>query len=213
MPPIKNNDPDYAKKKMEWLLERVEKAKGGCWLWTAGLIGGGYGGGYWRNQSNGAHRISYALYHGDVSSGTWVLHRCGVAACVNPDHLYLGTAADNARDRIGHGRQEYGANHWTRRMPERLCRGEQHPAKADSWTKGTRNGQSKLTESDVVAMRSDYASGIANMHLLAKKYGVNSGNAARIITGKAWKHVPGAIEPPGRGVCLRQKTIASMKGR
>lgn len=81
--------------------EKVWKSDDGCWEWTAYTDCFGYGCfGIGREaRSVGAHRISWELTYGTIPSGLWVLHRCDNPPCVRPDHLYLGTAADNSRDR------------------------------------------------------------------------------------------------------------------
>ena len=107
----------YAKRVYGTLYERfiakVKKDDSGCWLWQAGLTpSGGYG-----QMSLGggkeivrAHVFSYEYYNGPVpkggagSSGICVCHKCDVPACVNPDHLFLGTQGDNIRDGISKGR-------------------------------------------------------------------------------------------------------------
>jgi hypothetical protein len=82
----------------EKLSEKIPEC--GCWIWTGAHIGDGYGaiGGIY------AHRASYILYKGDISEDLWVLHRCDVRCCVNPEHLYLGTHDDNMRDAKERGR-------------------------------------------------------------------------------------------------------------
>jgi len=79
-----------------------------CWLWTAQTSKGGYGKFKfsWERGHVTSHRMVWEFIRGaPLPPGQWVLHRCHVPACVNPRHLYLGTAADNARDRerAGHG--------------------------------------------------------------------------------------------------------------
>lgn len=69
----------------------------GCWLWTGAFLASGYG-------VLKAHRASVLLHHGPFDDALWVLHKCDTPACVNPDHLFLGTALDNARDRVRKGR-------------------------------------------------------------------------------------------------------------
>jgi len=69
----------------------------GCWLWTAGLNKSGYGL-FYLNWAMTAHRASYALYKGEIPDGLYVLHKCDVKCCVNPDHLFIGTHSDNMKD-------------------------------------------------------------------------------------------------------------------
>ncbi len=82
----------------------IPEPMSGCWLWTGGLDTHGYG--QMRNERGKvelAHRISYRLHHGDPA-GLVVRHRCDTPSCVNPDHLQLGTYADNAQDMVRRGR-------------------------------------------------------------------------------------------------------------
>ncbi len=75
-----------------------------CWLWTAYKLPGGYGMASHNRQHILAHRVSYELTHGIIPDRLWVLHRCDNPSCVNPDHLFLGTAKDNTHDAIRKGR-------------------------------------------------------------------------------------------------------------
>jgi len=103
----------------------------GCWLWRGPRNQAGYG--QLHHRSGGAtsvHRFSYELHHGPIPKGLFVLHHCDNPSCVNPDHLYAGTARDNTLDAMGRGR-------WVA------------PASA------ARTRRSKLTDDQVRAIRAD----------------------------------------------------------
>ena len=101
----------------------VDKS-GECWLWTGHFAHFGYG----RYKGKRAHRISFEMVHGPLPDGAFVLHSCDVPPCVNPDHLRLGTPADNMADRAERERAPRGMAATTR---------------------------AKLTENDVRAIRND----------------------------------------------------------
>jgi hypothetical protein len=76
---------------------------GPCWLWTGSLTGSGQAYGQIRDEQGTpdfAHRVAWRMVKGPIPAGMLVLHRCDVPRCVRPDHLYLGTAQDNADDRV-----------------------------------------------------------------------------------------------------------------
>ena len=80
-----------------------------CWEWTGALNGSGYGSFCYNGKTTNAHRVSWLIHNGSIPKGeghhgTCVLHKCDNRKCVNPDHLFLGSNADNIKDRESKGR-------------------------------------------------------------------------------------------------------------
>jgi hypothetical protein len=106
----------------ERFWNKVNKVEGTCWLWTGVSSSVGYGRFCWRERATsliGAHRVSWMLTYGDIPDGLFVLHKCDVKLCVNPDHLWLGTNADNIRDAADKGL----LSGWSRRKGAKKHRG------------------------------------------------------------------------------------------
>ena len=76
----------------------------GCWIWMRSTASHGYGDFRLNYKLFLAHRASYEAFVGPIPDGMFVLHRCDVKQCVNPDHLFLGTNADNMADKEAKGR-------------------------------------------------------------------------------------------------------------
>jgi len=145
-----------------------KKRRKQCWLWTASIRGGGYGQiavGDGTGKINDAHRASWELAYGPIKKGLFVLHKCDVRACVNPNHLFLGTHQDNIDDMMSKGR---GRN--------RVFKGED-------------NGTAILTDNKVKEIRTIYAKGQSSCVKLGRLYGVGSSTIHRVVTGTHWKHV------------------------
>lgn len=86
----------------------IPEPNSGCWLWTATSNKQGYGGFMLNGKREHAQRVAWFLKHGQMPPiGIDVCHRCDTPACVNPDHLFLGTRSDNMRDAISKGRRVY----------------------------------------------------------------------------------------------------------
>ena len=97
----------YKERIKQKIINNVEEDDNHCWLWQKGKTITGYGRISYGGGSHYAHRVSYQVFknHALINSGVikddtvCVLHKCRNRNCVNPDHLYLGTQEDNARDR------------------------------------------------------------------------------------------------------------------
>src|SRR3990167_1518775 len=89
--------------------EKVDRS-GGCWLWTGAPREGNIYGQFMtrKGQFERAHRVPFMLTKGEIPHDMQVLHACDNRRCVNPDHLFLGTQADNMRDMISKGRAARG---------------------------------------------------------------------------------------------------------
>lgn len=167
----------------------VAVAASGCWEWQGFRSPKGYGRvNAPRGRKVFAHRVAWLLSRFVLPEGMLVLHRCDNPPCVNPDHLFMGTHADNSRDMVAKGRRfnpmrsaesrrkaaRFGDDHWARRHPELVVRGER---------------RSDFTESDIRAIRDDYAAGGLSTRKLGAKYGISGAHAYSIVSRRAWRHV------------------------
>lgn len=89
---------------MKRFFDKVNKTDY-CWVWTASLRGKtGYGVFKLNRKVIDAHRLSYQLHYGEIPKGLYVCHTCDNRKCVNPEHLFLGSAKDNWQDGFNKGR-------------------------------------------------------------------------------------------------------------
>lgn len=154
---------------MKTMLSRVRKEENGCWTYT-GLIGtGGYGQIGVRGVKHNTHRLMWILHNKqEPPDGQVVRHTCiGNPACINPDHLIIGTPLQNVHDCIDQGRFVI--------------------------TKGTERSTAKLTEDIVREIRAlrkpNDGSRPVSYYKLAKRFGVSYSAVYFAAKGIQWKHV------------------------
>ena len=133
-----------------------------CWLWQGYQDPSGHGQikcfGR-QGQSYKAHRVAYTVAYGPIPEGLVVRHRCDTPACCNPNHLVLGTHADNVRDRVARGRSAVGP----------------------------RNGRAKLTPEQVATIRERLTSGTESLQTIGASYGVDRKTIRLIRDGLTWR--------------------------
>ena len=144
---------------LEARLLKNLKYVGDCWIKTTNLHNNGYSMMFYEGDSDFSHRISYRHFKGKIPEGMQVLHSCHNRACINPDHLRLGTHRDNMRDMTNANRQAVGED----------------------------NGNSVLTENDVREIRQLGDSGNYAHKEIARMFGVGRPTITDIIRKKTWR--------------------------
>jgi len=151
-------DRRMANTKEQAFAARHVVATSGCWEWTGRKDKDGYGVLTWRGKNTRAHRLSVELATGKcVTDALVVCHKCDNPGCVNPAHLFVGSVKDNATDARNKGRAFVGR----------------------------KNGRAKMTDQDVLIVRSSSEPSTA----LAKRFGVSRGTINRARKGETWAHL------------------------
>lgn len=163
-----------------------------CWPWRGYVMKNGYGRFGRTPPIVGlevvkvlAHRMAWMFANGDIPDATMVLHRCDNRCCVNPAHLFLGSAADNTSDMIAKGRHSHGARHFARRHPDRFV---ENVTSGISKRSGSNHYAAKLTEAAVVRIRELHAGG-HSLRSIARQFGVTDANIAAVVSRRTWRHV------------------------
>ena len=148
--------------------KQVNKTEG-CWPWIGYRNEKGYGVMCFRGKNIRAHRFAYLLTKGPIPAKYLICHTCDNRPCVRPDHLYVGTFLQNARDAVRRGRTAKGATHGWALHPELRPRGESHPS-------------AKLKETEVLKIIELCGNGASHSDL-GRRFGVNEGTIRKIARG------------------------------
>lgn len=161
-----HTDPAFMAHFSERFWAKADRTGEGCWPWLGAKTQDGYGKAVLTSRTSGvkearahAHRVAYELTHGTIPEGMLVCHHCDNPPCVRPDHLFLGSQADNNRDRDAKNRN----------------------------AKGERIGRSKLTAGQVDVIRIQRKAGKTTTSLAAG-YGVTPSHVSGIASGRIWAH-------------------------
>jgi len=136
--------------------------KSECWNWISSKNEKGYGAISIKNKHCIAHRESYKIFIGKIPKKQLVCHRCDNPSCINPSHLFLGNDKINSDDKIKKGRLVSSP--------------------------GSKNGNSKLNEKDVIKIKLKINKGY-NLVALAKEFNVTPESIYYIKNNKTWRHV------------------------
>lgn len=181
--------------KLRFFAQVGPPKESGCCLWQGRTNNGGYGIAMIRGRPFKAHRVAVAISAGSVNPELTVCHRCDTPGCVNPDHLFEATHAENMRDAQSKGRYAklLGDANPSRKRPECLVRG-------DAWQKlhegdtrinsprGEKHKMAKLTAPQVVTIRERRAAG-ESLKTIAADYGVCFQLISTICQRKLWAHI------------------------
>lgn len=147
-----------------------------CILWDKSVSNTGYGQSWRSGKSVSAHRLAYEDANGPIPQGLSVLHRCDVKLCVNPEHLYLGTPKNNARDAVERGQIATGERHGRYTRP-------------DSRLAGTKNPNAKLTAEQVAELRTFFDLSDWTLAKAAAYYNVSISTISRAVRGDSYKGI------------------------
>lgn len=137
----------------------------GCWIYDGSTTKAGYAYMSVNGRLTFAHRASYELYKGAIPPGMFVCHSCDVPSCCNPDHLFVGTPADNSRDAVRKNRMSRKARITGSAVPF-----------------------SKLSAEQVIEIRHQASSGVSRKEI-ARAFGVTVPAVGYIVRRNVWKHV------------------------
>lgn len=151
--------PETTEQRARRFWSKVAMTQHGCWLWQATTMIDGYGQFGVDGRVELAHRVAYELLAGPIPDGLYVCHRCDTPSCVRPSHLFLGTPQDNVDDMHAKGRATKAA--------------------------GERSGNARLTDDQVVEIRTRRADG-ETTYALAAEFGITPQYVGQLAAG-TWR--------------------------
>ena len=143
------------------LKNKCNVNENGCWIFKGTKSGYGYGWLKFDGKDVFAHRLSLRLSGVEIPDGMYVCHSCDVKACCNPEHLFIGTPAQNTKDAVRKGR---------------------HAKQL-----GSKNGFSILNETSVSEIKR--LLGTVTQAKIASMYGVSPRTICHIAAGRTWRNV------------------------
>jgi hypothetical protein len=145
------------------LLKKIKKHKSGCWNWIGSKYPTGYGRFSYKKHKGYAHRMSYIVFKGKIKKNFCVCHACDNKACINPDHLWLGTQKDNIIDCINKGRRAI-------------------------YKTGENHKNHKLINKQIIEIKYKLKNNMP-IYKIAKHYFVHINTIYAIKNNKTWKHI------------------------
>lgn len=146
--------------RIETKVLRIPEA--GCWVWMGSTQVRGYGELISNKRKHLAHRASYEAFVGKIPKGMYVCHACDNMACVNPNHLFLGTQKQNLQDMANKGRS----------------------------TRGVKNPMAKLTEEQVKEIKQEFAVGKTDVEL-SMQFNISRSTIYGIRNRRLWSYING----------------------
>lgn len=171
-------------KKLE--LKSIPEPMSGCWLWLGAKSSGKYGTMSHAGKNQRAHRLAWAAFRGSIPHGSCVCHHCDNPGCINPDHLFLGTFADNNADRRKKHRDA-----WFNAPEERaacLQKARNIVRDRNLYARGENQGHARLTTTKVRAIREMSKLGRTQREIAAI-FGVAQTTVQAVLSGRSWAHV------------------------
>jgi len=146
----------------------LEETESGCIVSTSHKVGKR---GYLLFKRDGkivkGHRLVYEAYNGPIPEGLLICHKCDNRGCLNPDHFFGGTNADNLKDMAEKGRA--------------------HKPFGNIWNRGEKSGNAKLTDEQASSIREKYHNGGYSQRKLGREYGIDQARISSIVNGRSYR--------------------------